>query len=565
MQVIDSFKPTLVLPKPGNAESESIPIDVSRANVGFVKGSLPAFSDETRGLLRQRLLAACIVTTTILVIAYIGNLFLAGTEFWLTRLVFILVLVGCLVLLRNRDLPMRHLRVLEIVVFGVFCVQLVVMMVARLSNYSIAGDLPSVASIKEGYLAAFCILVLTYGIFVPNSWKRGAAVMIPMAALPYGVCAAMRWWNPPVAEALDAIHFTSPIPLTGMAAMVAIYGTHVIHSVRREAFKSRRFGQYRLGQKLGAGGMGEVFKAEHVLLKRPCAIKLIRSENEADSQALADFEKEVKATASLTHWNTVEIFDYGHTDDGTFYYVMELLPGMTLHDMVNRFGPLEPGRVVYLLLQVCDALEEAHSIGLIHRDLKPANIFVSQRGRKYDVAKLLDFGLVKSCLSGQTGASQKIRGTPEYMSPEQATAYDLVDATSDLYALGCVATFALSGHSPFPAENIAQALAAHARQQPESLAAAHDHIPVDLDQVVQRCLMKRPEDRYASCGELAAALRACECADAWSDEAAATWWSDHASEDLPLRGHATEQIATEPLDETIALNVETPNGNRASG
>ncbi len=216
-----------------------------------------------------------------------------------------------------------------------------------------------------------------------------------------------------------------------MTALVATYAVHIINSARREAFKARQFGQYRLLERLGGGGMGEVFRAEHVLLKRPCAIKLIKAANEAERHAIARFEKEVKATAKLTHWNTVEIYDYGRTDDGTFYYVMELLPGMSLEDLVEKHGPLPPARVVYLLRQVCGALQEAHLAGLIHRDIKPANIFAAQRGGVYDVAKLLDFGLVKQRANesdGETASRESVSGTPLYMSPEQASAYEEVDA-----------------------------------------------------------------------------------------------------------------------------------------
>ena len=162
----------------------------------------------------------------------------------------------------------------------------------------------------------------------------------------------------------------------------AVYGTHMIGSLRREAYEARQLGQYRLRNRIGAGGMGEVYLAEHQLLKRPCAIKLIRANKATDPRALARFEREVRATATLTHWNIVEIFDYGSTDNGTFYYVMEYLPGLSVLDLVDRYGPLSPERTVHLLEQTCDALREAHSIGLIHRDVKPGNIFAGAAWRR---------------------------------------------------------------------------------------------------------------------------------------------------------------------------------------
>ncbi len=189
--------------------------------------------------------------------------------------------------------------------------------------------------------------------------------------------------------------------------------------------------------------MGEVYLAEHQLMKRPCAIKMIRPEMAADAQALARFEREVRATAALSHWNSIDIFDYGHDQEGTFYYVMEYLPGMNLGDIVKQFGPMPASRVIHLLRQTCDALGEAHQVGLIHRDIKPANIFAAERGGHQDVAKLLDFGLVKpisKTVNLDLTSDGTVTGSPLYMSPEQAVG-DEPDVRSDIYALGAVAYF----------------------------------------------------------------------------------------------------------------------------
>ncbi len=537
---------------------------MSQAQVGFVKGTKPRFKDETRDLLRSRLLAACVVLVAILSLAFVGNLLQSNEkgEYWWIRLSILVALVGAVYVLRFYELTIKQLCAVELVVFAVICVQLVLMMVIRLLKYadleSAAAGIASVAAVRGAYLASFCILVLAYGIFIPNSWKRGLAIIIPMAVLPYAVLAILIATNQNVADAFDTILFASPLPVTLMAAAVAIYGTRVINVVRREAFKARQFGQYRLGKKLGSGGMGEVYEAEHVLLKRPCAIKLIRPESESDARALASFEKEVKATAKLTHWNTVEIFDYGHTDDGTFYYVMELLPGLSLHELVERFGPLDPGRVVYLLLQLCDALAEAHSMGLIHRDIKPANIFVSQRGRKFDVAKLLDFGLVKEHATEAGAESHGFSGTPDYMSPEQATAYDEVDAASDIYSLACVAYFALTGQPPFPNENVMEALNAHAQQQAQLLSQVRASIPADLEQVIARCLKKKPVNRFDSADALAKALRQCECRESWTEESAADWWQSHAPTYHSPTVKSNQLDATCQLDETIHQKINPP-------
>jgi serine/threonine protein kinase len=382
--------------------------------------------------------------------------------------------------------------------------------------------------------SAWIIVMLTYGILMPNTWRRAAAVLFPIAAVPYAVLIALQWLNPELGIMLDQNKAKSPLPLTFVAAAIGVFGAHVINSIRREAFKSRQFGQYRLGEKLGGGGMGVVHKAEHMLLKRPCAIKLIKPENEADVHALAQFEKEVKITAQLTHWNTVEIFDYGRTDDGTFYYVMELLPGLNVEDLVGHHGPLPPARVVYLLRQVCDALDEAHAMGLIHRDLKPANIFVSERGRKCDIAKLLDFGLVKErrdSLSDAAAAKYgSFSGTPLFMSPEQSTRYEDVDARSDIYSLAAVAYFMLTGVPPFQGKNVLEVLAAHTDQDVVPPSQKVATIPTDVEQIVLRCLEKQPEERFQDVASLSAALAACQCSDEWSQADAAEWWEKHADE-----------------------------------
>ena len=223
-----------------------------------------------------------------------------------------------------------------------------------------------------------------------------------------------------------------------LGAAVAVYGSHKISLLRHELLEARKLGQYRLERQIGTGGMGEVYLAEHVLLRRPCAIKLIRAERAGDANCLRRFEREVQATATLTHANTVQIFDYGHAEDGTFYYAMEYLPGLNLEELVRRHGPLPPERAIHVVRQVCGALHEAHAVGLIHRDIKPSNIILCERRAVPDVAKLLDFGLVLlHCEGGgaphlsQDGA---IAGTPAYMSPEQCDGIDLPDARSDIFA-----------------------------------------------------------------------------------------------------------------------------------
>ena len=530
---MEQMQPTLIYePASPPASTGRGSVDVSPGNVGFVAGKGPRFSEETAGVLHVRLQAATLAHLVTLAAAFVGARIVGNDPLWELRAAILLLLLGCIALLRRLRSPsLFQLRILELVVFGAVVVQLSLMMVTKIAVFAAANDPASCVATQHIFLGAWCVLILTYGTFIPNSWKRGAAVMVPMALVPYVVLAVQRWLSPEAALLLDTATMRSPVPLPLVAALVSIYGTHIVNSARREAFKARRFGQYRLLARLGAGGMGEVYKAEHILLKRPCAMKLIKPENEADVTALAQFEKEVKTTAKLTHWNTVEIYDYGRTDDGTFYYVMELLPGMPLEELVAKHGPLPPERVVHLLRQVCGALQEAHAVGLIHRDIKPANIFAAQRGGVFDVAKLLDFGLVKEGVdqaAGARGRGGSFSGTPLYMSPEQASTYEDVDGRADIYSLGAVAYYLLTGQPPFISENVMEVLAAHARALVVPPSQRNSRVPPDVEQVVLTCLAKKPVDRYQDAASLMRALAGCACAESWGPEQAAQWWRSQA-------------------------------------
>ena len=310
-------------------------------------------------------------------------------------------------------------------------------------------------------------------------------------------------------------------------AVGASFGARTISRLRRQVAEARQLGQYRLRRRIGAGGMGEVYLAEHELLKRPCAVKLIRPGDAADPRALERFEREVRLTATLSHPNTVEIYDYGRAEDGSYYYVMEYLPGLSLDEMIERHGPLPPERVVYLLRQVCGALREAHATGLIHRDIKPSNIFAAQRGGMDDVAKLLDFGLVRPPATTRVAhlsAEGQILGTPLFMSPEQATGGRELDERSDIYSLGAVAYYLLTGRPPFEGEGGIAVLIAHARDPVVPPSLVRNGIPEDLERVVLRCLAKDPAERFPDAESLEQALGECGCAGEWDLKQAARWW-----------------------------------------
>jgi hypothetical protein len=295
-----------------------------------------------------------------------------------------------------------------------------------------------------------------------------------------------------------------------IAASFAYVAARVLSALRKEVVAAREMGMYELDSRIAQGGMGEVWRAKHRLLSRPAAVKLIRAReggsnlrSEADVVAERRFEREAQVTASLKSPHTVELYDFGVTDSGTIYYVMELLEGSDLEDLVRRDGPLPPKRVVHILKQALDSLAEAHDHGLIHRDIKPANLHVSQRGLEADFVKVLDFGLVKDSgrkkIENSITAANGIVGTPAYLAPELITGEGLVDGRADLYSLGAVAYFLLTGRLVFDAQTPMLMAVAHVTSAPLPPSQRTEQvIPPSLDRLVLSCLAKRPEDRPGS-------------------------------------------------------------------
>jgi len=504
----------------------------SRIDPKRAAGAGPGMTDELEPLLRRRLGAAALVLLTGVSMYLLRNILSPEAEpgwLWLAQGALATYLGAAVGLLWARPLSMRRLRLLELGTFGLTAAFLAL---AQYHTITIAAIwMPSYLPLAVKSVVAYnTLLVVTYGMFIPNSWRRAAAVTGLLTALPFAVQLALLVGRPEVrAGALAEATYTTVtdnLILTAMAIVLAVYGSHVIHTLRREAFDARQMNQYRLGRRLGAGGMGEVYLAEHRLLKRPCALKLVRPERAGDPTALERFEREVRATATLTHPNTIEIYDYGRAEDGTFYYVMQLLNGLTLHDLVARHGPLPPGRAIYLLAPACDALAEAHGLGLVHRDLKPANLFAAGLGGRHDVVKVLDFGLVAA--SGtDPGEGRGVAGTPLFMAPEQAAGRAL-DGRCDLYALGAVAYFLVAGRAPFEGRTTAQVLRALGVEDPPPLRTVAPGATAELEAVVMRCLARDPDHRFPTAQMLGDALRRCPCSADWDEGRATSWWSDHA-------------------------------------
>ena len=314
------------------------------------------------------------------------------------------------------------------------------------------------------------------------------------------------------------------------------------HCEKAKADEAKELGRYRLKEKIGSGGMGDVYLAEHRLMKRPCAIKVIRLEKAGDPRAIARFEREVKATSQLNHWNSISIFDYGRTSDGTFFYVMEYIRGLSLQQLVHRKGPLTPARTVFLLKQVCNALIEAHSVQLVHRDIKPANLMVAELGGAFDVVKLLDFGLAKpiSAEVASEGDSEltiagSLTGSPLYMSPEQAIGDAPADQRSDIYGVGGVAFFMLTGRPTFESGATLKVLLAHIHERAVAPSTVRKKsqgtaISQSLDAIVLKCLEKSPSDRFQSARDLLDALNATPESNQWNDRLAEKWWTSNCSQ-----------------------------------
>ncbi|MBC8113890.1 MAG: serine/threonine protein kinase, partial [Candidatus Saccharimonas sp.] len=460
------------------------------------------------------------------------------------RSVSLIISVGCLGLLSSPGpLSTKRLRRIELLLFGPLCAFVVFLQVFFLMKAVDAGDDPQQVAVVYSGVLGLAVMMLAYGMLMPNGWRRTAAMMVPPVAAPTVAMLIVRHFSPSVAEVIDATRAAEIGFALIVTGLVTTYGTHTISTLRREARRARQLGQYRLKQELGQGGMGQVYLAEHQLLKRPCAIKVIQPGHGADPAALARFEREVRSTARLSHWNTVEIFDYGHTDDGTFYYVMEYMRGLNLSELVKRYGSLPPGRAIHFLSQTCWALQEAHNLGLIHRDLKPANIFAAKRGGVYDVTKLFDFGLVMQRNEGEnfynmldTNTTTPFAGSPLFMSPEQAAGLKL-DGRTDVYSLGCVGYYLLTGRPPFEGKSSWRVMLAHARDALTPPTHWTPDAPKDLEAVLVRCLSKKPEDRFGSPREMAEALAKCKDAHQWNYEHAANWWKEHAAEIDPTLLH----------------------------
>lgn len=339
-----------------------------------------------------------------------------------------------------------------------------------------------------------------------------------------------------------------------LCAALAVLPANVIRGLGKQVRRARELGSYQLEDQIGKGGMGEVYRARHRLLARPAAVKLISpaalrgSSPDENRIVIERFRREAEAAATLRSPHTIELYDYGVAEDGTFYYVMELLDGVDFQELVQKHGPLPSERVIHLISQACDSLGEAHLAGLVHRDVKPSNILACRMGLMVDYVKVLDFGLVKNDPRHNDNQTEitsagAVSGTPSYMAPESISGIGAVGPAADVYALGCVAYWLLTGHTVFKAANPTMMMMQHVQASPvpPSLRAPHP-VPRDLEELVMRCLAKDPADRPRDAAELAQLLAKCRVALPWSDARAQDWWRGNRAAEIPVENRTGSLI-----------------------
>jgi hypothetical protein len=401
-----------------------------------------------------------------------------------------------------------------------------------------AGFTPSITPGRYLGIPWECVWIIIFPLVAPNRPRRIlVASLLSASASPLTVYLMHRYYG--VAVNASPVVLVSYFAFSSyLCAVLAFVLSRIVHRFNIRLRKAREIGAYELVSELGKGGMGEVWVAKHRLLARPAAVKLIRPELlgadlPSQESVIRRFEREARATAELRSTHTVDIYDFGRSEDGAFYYVMELLDGLSLDAFVKRHGPLTPERAVYLLLQICHSLGEAHEHGLTHRDIKPGNIFLCRLGPDFDFIKVLDFGLVKKIGSADESALTAVQGntagTPAYMAPEMATNVAAVDSRADLYALGCVAYWMLTGRPPFEGATSIATILKHVRD-PAPRTSDHTEMPIppELDDVILACMAKDPIDRPQTAHDLARRLEAIELSPRWTAERARDWWSIRA-------------------------------------
>jgi serine/threonine-protein kinase len=431
-------------------------------------------------------------------------------------------------------------------VFGALCIGLIENSIVLLNG---------LIDVRPGGIALW---IAVFALVVPNSPGKAAVAALASASMGPITLLAVSYINrqPPPAAFLFLVVLLPNL----LGATIGIIFSRFVYGMGRDVSKALEMGSYKLVELLGRGGMGEVWRAEHRLIARPAAIKLIQpqilgcTDPARTSVVKRRFEREAQATAMLSSPHTIHLYDFGVTEDGAFYYVMELLHGLDLETLVDRHGPIPAERVSHILVGVCSSLEEAHRNGLVHRDIKPANIYTCRYGVEYDFVKVLDFGIVKSrdALANQTNltVADAAAGTPGFMAPEMALSAG-VDGRADIYAMGCVAYWLLTGKLVFDEETSVATMLAHAQKAPIPPSQRTEiDVPRALEDIIMSCLQKDPAVRPSSAGEIRRTILQSGLLDSWTPDRAEKWWALHAPE-------KSERVASAIKEHPLHVNAET--------
>ena len=483
-----------------------------------------------RGL--NRLAALALIFGAVTAIAVVVNI---GLRYWAPRhaiqesaasYAFVIALFGLSLLMwwviDRRKFPDRSLTIMGLAYVFIFGFSIAVLH---------AQSLWWLESERMQGITWLSVWILLQPILLPATLRQSLVITVLLA-----LCA-------PFAMTLMAVYFELGMPgfisyfsvtfPNLVAAGVALFTARVMQQLDSEVTRVRSMGSYHLKHKLGQGGMGEVWEATHRLLSRTAAIKLIDPgallRQDARSKIVTErFFQEARAVSSLSSPHTVQLFDFGVTEAGTLYIVMERLDGDDLHWIIKRNGCMPPARAMHILLQICDSLEEAHAMGFLHRDIKPANIFLCRLGVEYDYVKVLDFGIARTMAEmTENPAAHAVEGTPAFMAPEVLSGSGSVDARSDIYSVGCVALWMLTGtYIPRRQHSIGiQRANAVEEFNPDAVLGAAG-APADLQKAVISCLEERPDRRPASISALRGNLIACNIGARWTNDDAQAWWRD---------------------------------------
>jgi eukaryotic-like serine/threonine-protein kinase len=535
----DKLPAALQIGLPGDAE------DRSPAPSEFFTAWLSPVLESDTAMLRHRLRVVALVAGMILAVRFlyseVGPAFDGLGALWGGCALFAFATAG--LLFSRRPLSNTHLRVIEFVFFGLLTLGLLVAQYRMAAALVAQGDgVGAVGVLKNGVLAIVVLLVV-YGLMIPQDLKTAAQFALTMAVGPLAVLTLLYLQH---TDSADLFGKSSTLELALSNATFLVLGAGIailgaLLSNRRGAAATQSIPEYQLGEKIGSGTLGELYVAQHPLLKRPCALKLIDSALVADANTQASIEQQLEIATALSHPNTIQVFDHGQNEDGTFFYAMEYLPGSSVADLVERFGPLPPGRAVYIARQACKALAETHRLELIHRKLEPVNVFVAILGGECDVAKILDVELVSFAAvpdgPGLT-AERLAGGAPGYMSPEQACGSVEIDGRSDIYALGAILHFMLTAKPPLENGNRAGFFAKYAADSLCEGSVMSEHVPPDLEAVAMRCLSASAANRYPDVHAVSTALGKCRCAADWDASRAEAWWLEQASKELPQEAGA---------------------------